>query len=116
MRVSSSSGTGCSEICLDHRRIVAHLVWRALSDFASETEHHDLVGNAHDQAHVMLDQEQGELVFRVDAFDEPAEVSYFGVVESAGGLVQQQQARAAYQRTRELDALLNGERQAAGDR
>src|SRR5688572_5049694 len=46
-----------SEVDLHHGRVGLHLGRRALRDFLAIVEHHHAVGHAHDQPHVVLDDE-----------------------------------------------------------
>src|SRR5438067_12484502 len=71
-RPSSSSGTAGSEIRLDDRRIVADRLRGTFGDLATEAQYHHLVGDAHDQAHVMLDQQHGQPVLGMNALDQLA--------------------------------------------
>ena len=64
-----------------------------------------MVGDAHDEAHVVLDEQHGQLVVRRGRADELAELADLLVVEAAGRLVEQQQPRPRDQRAGELDAL-----------
>ena len=48
-----------SEISFDHGRIALHLGRAALRDLAAEIEHREPIADAHDQPHVVFDQQQG---------------------------------------------------------
>src|SRR5207237_1597476 len=84
----SSSGTRRPQIRLDDRRIVAHHLRWAFGDFTTEAQDHDMIRDAHHHTHVMLHQQQRQLILRMDASDELAQVADLGMVEAAGGLVQ----------------------------
>ena len=62
----------------------------------------------------MLDQQHRDLTVVADATDQVAEDVDLLVVETARGLVEQQDLRIGRQRARQLDALLGAEWQ-AGD-
>ena len=103
-----------AEIGADHLRLVAHLLGRAVGDLQAELQRHHLVGDAHHQVHVMLDQQDAELELLADAPQQLRQLIHLAVIEPARRLVQHQQLRLADQRARQLDALLRAERQAAG--
>src|SRR5262245_39659906 len=73
--VLSATGTsrsvrlGFAEVGLDHARIGANLVGRALGDLLAHVEHGDAVGDVHDDAHVVLDQDHGNAPLLVDVED-----------------------------------------------
>src|SRR5690348_18431020 len=55
---SSSSSIGrLSQVRGDDRLVVPDLMRRTLGDLAAELQHHDAVGHAHHQAHVVLDEQ-----------------------------------------------------------
>ena len=89
-----------------------HLGRRAVGDLAAEVERDDLVGDAHHQVHVVLDQQHRQRAARsrIRRRSAPQRLDLL-VVEAAGRLVEQQQLRLARQRAAELDALLRAERQ-----
>ena len=100
------------EVGADHVGIALHLGRRALGDLAAEVERDDLVGHAHHQVHVVLDQQHRQLAARsrMRRSRSHQRVDLL-VVQPAGRLVEQQQLRLAGQRARQLDALLRAERQ-----
>src|SRR6185437_2231103 len=53
---SSSADMLASQIGLDDARIAAHHVARPFGHFLAVIHHHDVIGEAHDEAHVVLDQ------------------------------------------------------------
>ena len=85
-----------------------------VGDLAAEVHGDDVVGDAHHQAHVVLDQQGAEAEVGSQPHDQLAQVVHLGVGEAAGRLVEQQQARAAHQRPGQLDPLQRAERQPAG--
>ena len=108
-RASSSSSCSSSdpEVRLDHGRIRLHLGGRAARDLPPEAQDVDVVGDAHDEVHVVLDEENGELEVVADLLDEGAELGDLLVVQPARGLVEEKEARLGHERARELDALLD---------
>ena len=86
---------------------------RAFSDLAAVIEHKDAVRNVHHQAHIVLDQENGEAV-AIQLANELADAER-GIVGNAGGrLVEQEKARRRGQRPRDLQKLAFAETQACG--
>src|SRR5215218_3168150 len=106
---SSSSGTLLPEVGLDHLRVGAHLGGRALGDLPSEIENVDAVADRHDERHVVLHQEDRQLEVLLQAPERALQLLDLFVVEAAGRLVQEQQARPRDERARQLDALQSPE-------
>jgi hypothetical protein len=102
------------EIRLDDGRIRPHLCWRAFRELATEIERHHVVGDRHNEAHLMLDQEHGHLALVADVVDQIAKHIDFLVIEAAGRLVEQQDLRIGRERSRQLDAFL-GTKRKSGD-
>src|SRR5215831_19491219 len=68
---SSSSGTiARPQVGFDDRWITLHRRGRSFGNLASEAQDHHLVGDAHDQVHVVLDQQHRQAVLGVDTGDE----------------------------------------------
>src|SRR4030095_3555009 len=113
---SGAGGLAVTEIRLDDARVRPHLVRRALGDLLAHVEHGDAIGDVHDHAHVVLDQDDGDAPFLVDVEDEAGHVLLLLVVAAAHGLVEQQDLRVERQGAAELDALLQpvGERAGGG--
>src|SRR5688572_4619340 len=93
---SSSSGI-VSEVRLDHRGVGPHLRRWALRDLAPEVEHVDSIGDRHDQVHVVLDEQDREVVVDPNAPDQRREFPHLLVVEPARRLVEQEQPRPGAQ-------------------
>src|SRR5690349_4404800 len=64
-----------------HLRIGGDLGRRAVGDLATELQHHDPVGDAHDQPHVVLDEQHGDAGV-ADAPDQLEELLLLGRVEA----------------------------------
>src|SRR5712691_11757691 len=83
--------------------IVLHRLGRAFGDLAAEIERHDLVGNGHDEAHVVLYQQNGDAALVADLADQRAELRHLALRQAAGRLVEQEKLRPHHERARELD-------------
>src|SRR5713226_1784252 len=72
--VSSAMGDphrlGLAQVRLDHQRIHPDLLGLALGDLAAHVEHGHAVGDVHDHAHVMLDEDDRRAQLLVDVEDE----------------------------------------------
>src|SRR5262252_7590512 len=114
---TGASGAGVlavAEVRLDDARVRAHLVRRALGDLLAHVEHGDAIGDVHDHAHVVLDQDDGDAPFLVHVEDEAGHVLFLFVVAAAHRLVEEQDLRVERQRPAELDALLQPVSERAG--
>src|SRR5262249_39092106 len=65
---------GVPEVRLDDGGIGAHLVGRAFGDLLPHVEHGDTVGDVHDHAHVVLDEDDGRAPLLVHVEDEARHV------------------------------------------
>src|ERR1700754_1835663 len=110
MLSSSSSIGGNPQIRGDDLRVVPHLGRRPFGDLLAELEHHDPVGDAHDQAHVVLDQQHRHPGV-ADLADQRQQILLLRRVEARGGLVQAEQRRIGGQRPRDLQTPLLAVRQ-----
>src|SRR3954462_558330 len=100
-----------SEVGLDHFRIAAHFLRRAVADLLAVIQHHHAVGDVHHHAHVVLDQHHGRAELVVHVQDEAAHVLLLLQVHAGHGLVQQQHLRFHRERAAEVHALLQPVRQ-----
>jgi hypothetical protein len=107
---------GDPQIGLDHRRVVPHLVGRAVGQKLAVVEHHDPVRDVHDHAHVVLDQRDRGAELLVDVEHEAAHVLLLLEVHPGHRLIEQQELRLHRQRPAELDPLLHAVGQAAHGR
>ena len=80
-----------AEIGADHGRIAADLGRRAVGDLAAIVEHDDVVGDAHDHAHVVLDQQHADAVAVADRDQQLGELGRFARVEAGRRLVEAEQ-------------------------
>src|SRR5262245_51164916 len=94
----SLPSTLAPEVGTDDVGVALDLGRAALGDLAPEVEDDHAVGDLHDQAHVVLDQQHRRSPPIADLAQEPGERRDFLVVEPAGGLVEQEQSRPARQR------------------
>ena len=105
---------GHAEVGADDVRLLLDLGRRALGDLAPEVQHHDAVGDLHDQSHVVLDQQDGHAALVPDGPDQPGQRPDLLVVEPRRRLVEQEEPGLAGQRPGELDALERAEGEAGG--
>src|SRR5512132_174761 len=109
---SSSSGILASEIGLDHVGVLLHLARRSLRDLPPEVQDVNALADAHDERHVMLDDQDGQVEVLPQPPDQRAELAHLLVVEAPGRLVEQQEPGAGDEGAGELDALQRSEGQA----
>src|SRR5690606_13467785 len=114
LRAASSCAARPPEIGGDDALVPLYLGRRAFGDLPAEIERDDLVGDRHDEAHVMLDEKDGDAELVPDALDEAAERADLFVIEAARGLVEEEKPRLGREGACELDALLRAEGQ-SGD-
>ena len=86
------------QICLYDLGIILHFGGRALRDEFAKVDHVDAVGDVHDQVHVVLNHEHGELEVLLDLADESAQFVRLLRVHARGRLVEQKQRRLRGQR------------------
>ena len=71
----------------------------------AEVEHVHGLRDAHDEPHVVLDEQHGQVEPLAELEEEVAERRHLLVAEPAGRLVEQQQTRLGHERAGQLDAL-----------
>src|SRR4051812_49931605 len=106
-----------AEIGLENHGVVADLGGSAGGDHPAEVENDDPAAPLHDEVHVMLDEEDGDVLLEVA--EQLAEITHLLVAQPGRGLVQEQQLRVGDECAGESDALLDAvrelARQAIGD-
>ena len=105
---------GRAQVRLDDAGVGAHLFGRALGDALAVVEHGDAVADAHDHAHVVLDEQDGQAQLGAQLGDEPLHLLGLVGVHARRRLIQQQQHRLAGQGAGDLQAALVAVGQVAG--
>ena len=105
--------SGLPQVGGDHLRVVPDLGRASLRDLLAELQHHDPVGDPHDQAHVVLDQQHG-VAQVADLADQLVQLLLLRGVEAGRRLVQAEQFRLGGQRPGDLETALVAVRQVAG--
>jgi hypothetical protein len=83
-----------------------HLGGRPLGDLLPVVEHADPVGDPHDDAHVVLDEEHRQLLLHAQLGDEVGELGGLLRVHAGRRLVEEQELRLRRQRPRHLQPAL----------
>src|SRR5450759_3533062 len=94
-----------SQVGLDDPGVVLHVLWRPLGDYLPVVEHHYLVRYLHDQAHVVLDDEDGQPSL-AEPDQQSRQLARLVLVQPGRGLVQQDDVRLARQRAGQLQHAL----------
>src|ERR1700746_2887019 len=76
-----------------------------LANFLAVVKNNDMVGNAHDDAHVVLDEEKARAAFP-QAEQQFGKLIAFAGVEASGGLVETEQDRVSAHGTGDFQAAL----------
>ena len=105
---------GDAEIGGDHLGVVAHRVGRAVGDLDAVVEHDDVVGNLHHHRHVVLDQQDRDVVFVADGEQELVELGALARIEAGGRLVEAEQHRIGAHGAGDLEPALRAVGQLAG--
>src|SRR2546421_7101487 len=103
-----------AEISLDHGGVGADRVGTALCDLAAVVQHGDPVRDVHDEADHVLDEHDGHAALVPDAAHERVDLDDAVEAQPHRGLVEQEHARRADQRARDLDHPLLAERELGG--
>src|SRR5262249_15953974 len=92
-----------AEIRLDDPRARLNLSRRALGDLLAVVQNGHPIGDLHDHAHVVLDQDDGEVEIGDEAAQQPHERACLALGHAGGRLVQQQELGLGGQRARQLE-------------
>ena len=92
-------------------RVATDLFGRALGDLLAVVEDRHPVADAHDHAHVVLDEQDRQAVLGPQPVDERHHLLRLAWVHAGRGLVEQQQRGLAAERARHLQASLVAVRQ-----
>ena len=71
-----------TKIGFDDRSVLLHGLRRPFREFPARCEHDDVIADAHDQVHVMLDHQHRRRKLASDAFDRFPQVRDFFMVET----------------------------------
>ncbi len=82
------------------------LFGRPVGDLLAVIEDDDVVGDAHHHAHVVLDEQNGDVVLLADRIEELVEPLALAGVEPGGGLVEAEQERLRAHGPRDLEPPL----------
>src|SRR5579863_6072031 len=102
-----------AEIGLDHQRIALNVRRRPFGDLLAEIEHCDAVADAHDEPHIVFDQEDGDAA-ALEPGDGIQQHHAFRHVHAGRRFVEQENARLRCQRSRDLQKTLLRIRQLRG--
>src|SRR5688572_14172832 len=107
-----SESRSIAKVGLHHGGLRAHFLRRAFGDARAEVEHHHAAGERQQEAHVVLDQQHRDAALR-DAADDAGQAVELGRREPRRRLVEQDDARLAGKRARDLEQAALAERQRA---
>ena len=105
-----------SQVRFDNGRIVLDFFRRAACEHFAVVEHVDVVADVHNQVHVVLDDQNGQIPALHDALDDDVQIALFLTVHAGCRLVEQQKARVAGERARDFHEALLAIREASGRR
>ena len=86
----------------------------AVGDLLAVVEDDDVVGNLHDHAHVVLDQQDRDVVLVADEAEEAVELGRLARIEAGGRLVEAEEERLGAHGAGDLEAPLRAIGQVAG--
>jgi hypothetical protein len=95
-----------AEVGLDHPRVRADVLRQALGDLLAVVEHRHALRDAHHDLHVVLDQEDRQVLLVSQAPDQRREVPRLVRVHACRGLVEQEQPRSERERAGHLEPPL----------
>src|SRR3954453_185562 len=108
--ISSSAISGlrraAAEVCLDDPRVGPDLGRRTLGDHFAVVEDRDPVADAHDDAHVMFDEQDRQAHLRPELPDEVGHLARLAVVHAGRRFVQEEELRTGRQCARDLQPTL----------
>src|ERR1035437_9952982 len=105
---------GRAEVGFDDGGVVAGLLGGAGGGGFAVVQHDDALADAHDDLHVVFDNEDGEVEAGADGLDGVHEVAFFGGVHAGGGLIQEEDFGAGGQGAGDFQAALVAIGEAAG--
>ena len=97
---------GVAEVGGDHRRVALDLLRRPLGDDLAPIEHDDALAEAHDELHVVFDDQEREVEAGADVADHRHQLLGLLRVHPGGGLVEDEQVGLGGQRPGDLQAAL----------
>src|SRR5438067_13751240 len=114
---SSLMRSMAAEIGVHYRRVRANFGRQSIGDLRTEIEHHHAVREGQEKVHVVLDEQYRDAA-RGDAADDVGKTRAFGGRQPGGWLVEEDEARLAGERARDLEEppLAEGERGHVGCR
>ena len=113
-RPGGLGGGVASEIGLDDARILLDLLRRPLGDLAAVVEDGDLLGDAHDHPHLVLDEQDRDAQVAAQLAEEVGHLERLGRVHPGGRFVEQEQAWLVGQGAGDLQPALVAVRQLHG--
>ena len=99
-------GRAGPQVGLDDFRVALDLRRRPFGDLEPVVEHGHLVGDAHDDFHVVLDEEDGQVEIATQAVDEAGHLRRLLRIHPRGWLVEEEQLGLAGEGPRDLQAAL----------
>ena len=103
-----------AQVRLDDVGIGAHVSGRSITDAPAVVEHDDMVGNLHDDAHIVLDQQDRCTLGVADVMQQPVECRALLGVQARRRFVEAQQDGIGAHGARDLKAALIAIGQFAG--
>ncbi len=95
-----------TEIGPDYLGVGAHFGRGPVGDLAAVIEHDHVIRNAHDDAHVVLDEQDPDLLLLANPEQQMVELGGFTRIETGGGLVEAKQRGTGAQRAGDLQPAL----------
>ncbi len=94
------------KVGLDDGGVFPDFLGRSLGDSLAVIEDEDALADAHDDFHIVLDQEDGERKAVADGKDHLHESVLFGGVHAGGGFIEEEKSRAGGQGAGDFEASL----------